>query len=165
MAQIWPEQRSSAGGVRTRSLVKACLENNWPVTFFAYSKENSFSEELRSLGAKIIQIPPEESSLQALLLAEQPDIAIFDRFMTEEQFGWRIRALFPKCLRVIDTIDLHFLRQQRESGSFDEGLPRELASFYRSDLNLLISTFEMEYIQTEFQFPKDLLAYVPFFYE
>ncbi len=165
MAQIWPEQRSSAGGVRTRSLVKACLENDWRVTFFAYSKENSFSDELRSLGVKIIQIPLEETALQALLLAEQPNITIFDRFMTEEQFGWRIRELFPKCLRIIDTIDLHFLRQQREKGAFDETLPRELASLYRSDLNLLISTFEMEYIQTEFEFPKELLAYVPFFYE
>ena len=32
------------------------------------------------------------------------------RFMTEEQYGWRVEAHAPKAIRILDTEDLHCLR-------------------------------------------------------
>jgi hypothetical protein len=46
-----------------------------------------------------------------------PDIVVFDRYMTEEQFGWRVIKNCPKALRILDTEDLHFLRKARGSGN------------------------------------------------
>src|SRR5690606_3496594 len=44
----------------------------------------------------------------------QPDLVLFDRFFTEEQFGWRVEQTCPHALRVLDTEDLHSLRAARE---------------------------------------------------
>jgi len=44
----------------------------------------------------------------------QPDLVIFDRFITEEMFGWRVRNVCPEAAHVIDTQDLHFLRHARQ---------------------------------------------------
>jgi hypothetical protein len=32
---------------------------------------------------------------------------LFDRFMMEEQFGWRVAENCPNALRILDTEDLH----------------------------------------------------------
>src|SRR5690606_1543988 len=46
--------------------------------------------------------------------ALQPDLVLFDRFFTEEQFGWRIAQACPTAVRLLDTEDLHCLRYIRE---------------------------------------------------
>lgn len=38
---------------------------------------------------------------------------LFDRFMTEEQFGWRVDEICPEAVKILDTEDLHFLRKTR----------------------------------------------------
>ena len=71
-------------------------------------------------------------------------MVLFDRFTMEgiihinttysskrkEQFGWRTRNLCPSAATVIDTQDLHFLRNAREK-AFNEGTNR---SKYRNNL-------------------------------
>jgi glycosyltransferase involved in cell wall biosynthesis len=44
----------------------------------------------------------------------KPDAVLFDRFFTEEQFGWRVEQVCPNALRILDTIDLHSLRHVRQ---------------------------------------------------
>jgi hypothetical protein len=39
---------------------------------------------------------------------------LFDRFMMEEQFGWRVSENCPDALRLLDTEDLHCLRGASE---------------------------------------------------
>jgi hypothetical protein len=34
---------------------------------------------------------------------------LFDRFMMEEQFGWRVAENCPNALRILDTEDLHIV--------------------------------------------------------
>ena len=41
-------------------------------------------------------------------------MVLFDRFMMEEQFGWRVVENCPNALRLLDTEDLHCLRQARQ---------------------------------------------------
>ena len=43
-----------------------------------------------------------------------PEVVLFDRFMTEEKFGWRVAEVCPKALRILDTEDLHCLRYARQ---------------------------------------------------
>ena len=73
---------------------------------------------------------------------------MFDRFMVEEQFGWRVAEQCPNALRILDTEDLHCLRKGREKAIKDQALfdksylfndisKREIASIYRCDLSLL----------------------------
>ena len=83
----------------------------------------------------------------------QPDIVVFDRFMVEEQFGWRVAECCPNALRILDTIDLHCLRlarqvavkEQREfsvDDLFSDTAKREIASILRCDVSLMVSEFE-----------------------
>jgi hypothetical protein len=44
----------------------------------------------------------------------QPSIVLFDRFMIEEQFGWRVENC-PNAVRILDTEDLHCLRLATKS--------------------------------------------------
>ena len=45
-----------------------------------------------------------------------PSIVLFDRFVVEEQFGWRVAEQCPHALRILDTEDLHFQRRERKKG-------------------------------------------------
>jgi hypothetical protein len=40
-----------------------------------------------------------------------PSVVLFDRFMMEEQFGWRVKTVL---IRLLDTEDLHCLRVARQ---------------------------------------------------
>jgi glycosyltransferase involved in cell wall biosynthesis len=89
--------------------------------------------------------------------------------MTEEQFGWRVAEHLPKTIRILDTEDLHFLRQARaESIKKNEPLnlhttlaKREIAAILRADLSLIISSFEMELLIQKFKIDPQLLCYLP----
>ena len=101
-------------------------------------------------------------------------MVLFDRFLTEEQFGWRVADNCPQALRVLDTEDLHSLRHVREQ-CFKKEIPfttdawladdktkREIASIYRCDLSLIISSYEMELLTEVLKIDKSLLLLLPF---
>ena len=100
-------------------------------------------------------------------------MVLFDRFMIEEQFGWRVEKFCPAALRVLDTSDLHCLREARrfqvESGKafniHNEIALREVAAIHRSDLSLLIADYELKLLGEEFNIPEQQLAYLPFWLE
>jgi hypothetical protein len=107
----------------------------------------------------------------------QPDIVLYDRFLAEEQFGWRVTQYAPQALQILDTEDLHSLRHVRrkafESGKDffmsdwlqDDMTKREMASIYRCDLSLIISTFEMELLTSVIKMPAEILLHLPFLLE
>jgi hypothetical protein len=43
-----------------------------------------------------------------------PSVVLFDRFMMEGQFGWRVSENCPNALRLLDTEDLHLLELKRQ---------------------------------------------------
>lgn len=176
---VWPEPTSSAAGLRTYNLIEAFSRRGWDVTVASGSAENSFTEALRLLGHRTLSILVNDPSFDASVKSLNPDIVVFDRFVTEEQFGWRVQAQCPDALRVCDSQDLHFLRKAREKAAksetgieqvlaagrnLDEPCLRELGSFYRSDLTLVISDYEVKLLSDEFQFPERLLHLMRFHY-
>lgn len=138
---------------------------------------------LASLGVEVIHCAANDSRFDELVKRIQPTIAVFDRFMMEEQFGWRLRAHCPRAMRVLDSIDLHCLRRIRERrvvhfqncatldtgrlGEADfqcEDVWRELASIFRCDVTLLTSEVELELLKS-LNVPAELLQLLPIFYE
>jgi glycosyltransferase involved in cell wall biosynthesis len=159
---IWPEPTSSAAGVRTRFLIEAIrkLRPDWRVVMHASSKDTEFRGDLeQKLGVTCVQYLPNDESFDTFLRELQPSVVVFDRFMLEEQFGWRVRENAPRALRLLDTTDLHFLRWAREeqlhdpSSTFDfqslEGEAkrdffREMAAILRCDHSFVVSSFERD---------------------
>lgn len=176
IAQNWPEPNSSAAGMRMMQLIELFLEEGFEITFAATASENMYSYNLENLGIKKEKVEPNNSDFDEFLQREKPEIVLFDRFMIEEQFGWRVAEICPAALRILDTEDLHFLRKARqdsvgselndqENNLFSETAKREIASIFRCDLSLIISEVEMEILLKTFKISQELLFYLPFLFE
>ena len=173
IGKVWPEPSSSAAGSRTLQLINLFLEQNWQVSFASAASESDYSFDLKSLGISTLHIVLNDSSFDDLVKNMQPHMVLFDRFTSEEQFGWRVAQNCPNALRILDTIDLHCLRLERQEAikqNRDFSLldlnsdfaKREIASIYRSDVSLMISDYEMDLLINHFKIDNSLLHYVPF---
>lgn len=176
IGHVWPEPKSSAAGSRMMQLLDAFYQENWEVHFCSASAKSAHSQPLTDFEITEHDIKMNDSSFDNFIKTLNPDAVVFDRFMVEEQFGWRVAENCPDALRILDTEDLHGLRKGREAAlkaktTFTEAFlhndhaKREIASIYRCDLTLIISEFEMELLDSFFKVPKNLLLYLPFMVE
>ena len=178
---VWPEPRSSAAGVRDRALLEIFRAAGHQVVFASTSRRNEHAELLIKEGVEIAEIAANDPTFDETVAAIAPDIVIFDRFVYEEQFGWRVRAACPNALRVLDTQDLHFVRKAREAAlrsgqtpeqafsAWDTPVPseeclRELAAIHRSDLVWVCSQAEKDLLSRRLEVPADKLGVAGFFH-
>jgi len=168
---VWPEPKSSAAGSRMMQLISFFKEKGAKITFASTAAESEFSEDLEGVDQKLIALNC--TSFDDFVSELQPDLVLFDRFMTEEQFGWRVAEHCPNALKMLDTEDLHCLREARrlvvlKHKPFElnnDLTKREIASIFRCDVTLMVSEFEIELLQNHFKVPKFLLFYLPIWVE
>ena len=170
---VWPEPASTAAGSRMLQLVELFQSNNYKITFVCTASKTKNSYELEKINIQTFEIQLNNSSFDSFIKQLDPTLVLFDRFLTEEQFGWRVSENCPNAIRILDTEDLHFLRSARQNAyqknielSLDilmnDITKRELASIYRCDLTLIISKYEMKLLKKTFKINKSLLQYLPF---
>ena len=171
---VWVEPNSSAAGSRMLQLIELFLNNNYKITFASPAQKSDKAVDLLSLGITEASIKLNSSSFDEYLKNLQPNIVLFDRFMMEEQFGWRVTENCPNALRILDTEDLHFLRKVRHQQLKKEeqfsnkailksdDAKREIASILRCDVSLIISTYEMKLLKEIFKIDESLLYHLPF---
>ncbi|MEP5568862.1 MAG: glycosyltransferase [Halioglobus sp.] len=173
---VWPESLSTAAGSHMLSLLHAFSGQQWKITFASAAARGEQMDDLVSRGVSCVDIELNSSSFDAFVAQLQPSVVVFDRFMTEEQFGWRVEKNCPQALRVLDTEDLAFLRHARHQAFKDNGLinpellpsllftelaQREVASILRCDLSLIISEVEFQLLTDMFKISPSLLHYHP----
>ncbi len=110
---VWPEPKSSAAGSRMLELIELFLSQDWQVVFASAAALSEHRADLPSIGVQEKAIELNNSSFNEFIAELKPDAVLFDRFFTEEQFGWRVEQVCPKALRLLDTEDLHSLRHAR----------------------------------------------------
>ena len=171
---VWVEPNSSAAGSRMLQLIELFLKQKYTITFATTTQKTEKAFDLKSLNVKEVSIELNSSSFDDFIKELNPSIVVFDRFMIEEQFGWRVAENCPKTLRILDTEDLHCLRKVREECIKQQQVftnkkllksditKREIASILRCDLSLIISTFEMELLETVFKIDNQILHHIPF---
>jgi len=170
----WPEPTSTATGTRILQLIQFFQDQKYRTVFCSTASETTRSLNLKKSGVEKVPIKLNDSGFDDFLEDLHPDIVVFDRFLTEEQFGWRVWEFAPQALRILDTEDLHSLRYTRQE-LFKKDIPfsidswlghdttkREIASIYRSDLSLIISSFEMDLLIETLKIDKNLLLHLPF---
>ena len=173
---VWPEPRSSAAGTRMIQLIEFFLASGYEVIFASAAAKGDFSFNLNSLGVREVSIRLNDSSFDDFIQELQPTHVLFDRFMVEEQYGWRVQQQCPAAIRILDTEDLHCLRHARQqivrtgnifkpADLFTDMAKRELASIWRSDLSLIISEVEMALLEQQFRVDPSLIYYLPFLEE
>jgi len=174
---VWPEPNSSAAGGRMVQLISIFKKQGFEVTFASSASDSEYMIDLESLAVVKESIVLNCSSFDVFVKELNPSIVLFDRFMMEEQYGWRIAENCPDALRILDTEDLHCLRLARQKAfkenrlfSTDDLLvtavaKREIASILRCDISLMISEYEMELLQSVFKIDSKLLYYLPLLLE
>lgn len=174
---VWPEPNSSAAGARMIQLISVFKKNGFEITFASPALDSDFMVDLSEFGVEKKSIELNNSSFDDFIIELNPDLVLFDRFMIEEQFGWRVAENCPKAIRLLDTEDLHCLRTARqkafkEKRAFklndllsEEVAKREIASILRCDLSFIISEFEMKILKDVFKIDSGLLQYLPFLVE
>lgn len=170
---VWPEPKSSAAGSRMTQLIHFFQSQNYTITFASPCAKSDKAFDLSTLGIKQVSIQLNDESFDTFIQEMNPNIVLFDRFMMEEQFGWRVAEQCPNAIRILDTEDLHCLRKGRQQANkdqksfdryylFNETAKREIASVYRCDLSFIISEVEMEILKNQFKVDESLLFYLPF---
>jgi glycosyltransferase involved in cell wall biosynthesis len=186
---VWPETNASAAGLRDWAILETFRSAGWSVHYASPAKPGPFSEKLERMGVPTFSCEANDPRFDTFVSELKPDVVFLDRFVIEEQFGWRIEEACPNAIRVLDTQDLHFLRRAR-AAAIEEGwsleqiqgtdprtcasmiekfssedLFRELSAIYRSDLTLMISSFEIELLRKAYGIPDSLLQLLRFSYE
>lgn len=152
-------------------LIRLFSEASYNITFLTASGNIQYSEKIA-----VQKIEVNDNSFDEEIKALNPDVVLFDRYVTEEQFGWRVSENCPDAVKILDTEDLHFLREGRRKAFFEKRelsnedlvndiFKREVASILRCDLSLIISEFEYQLLTNHFSINSDILFYLPFLTE
>ena len=170
-------------------LLECFLAQGWQITFASPAAEGEHRADLAVLGIREQRITLNCSSFDQFVRELMPEVVLFDRFMMEEQFGWRVEKHCPNALRVLETSDLQSLRAARQNAlkeqlasgqnedfstlfSLDHSqlfqrmadsdmALREVAAVYRCDLSLMISDAEIDLLTEQFKVPASLLLHCP----
>jgi glycosyltransferase involved in cell wall biosynthesis len=114
IGSVWPEPKSTAAGSRILQLISLFQEQGYEITFMCSAARSDYSFDLSQISVHTQSIQLNDASFDSEIAKINPLIVVFDRFMIEEQYGWRVAEQCPNTLRILDTEDLHFLRKARE---------------------------------------------------
>jgi len=177
---VWPEPNSSAAGVHMQTLMEVFGNMGWHITFSSPAALSEHMLPLQAMGIDQAEIKLNCDSFDDFVRELDPAAVVFDRYMMEEQFGWRVSEQCPSALRILETCDLACLRDARQqyfkkhqrinpeisqSLLFTEMAQREIAAIHRCDLSLVISEIEMGILRDLFRVDPSLLTYFPFLLE
>ncbi len=173
---VWPEPETTAAGSRMMQLIRIFAAGDFEVHFASSASKTDYSVDFEDWDVSCHLIQLNDSGFNEWIQKLGPEFVVFDRFVTEEQFSWRVREGCSSAVRILDTEDLHFLREARKlalhqnSDDFKPWLEndimlRELASVYRSDVSLIISEYEYDLLKGHFNLDEGLMHYLPFLLE
>ena len=176
---VWPEPNSSAAGSRMMQLLAIFQKLDYQIDYSSPAAVSEHMQDLDLLNIKKVLIELNNSSFDDYVSELQPDVVLFDRFMMEEQFSWRVDKACPSTLKLLETVDLHCLRDARHTAVKNNINPydlnnlelhtdtaiREVASILRCDLSLMISEVEVEVLKSQYNVDESLLLNLPFMYE
>jgi glycosyltransferase involved in cell wall biosynthesis len=170
---VWPEPNSSAAGSHMMSILRLFKKQGYEVEFSTPCALSEHMIDLSKEGISSKSIELNSDSFDEYVSSYNPNIVLFDRFMMEEQFAWRVEKNCPNALKILDTEDLQFLRNARHQALKDNRevsqndlssdlTKREIASILRCDISLIISSFEMDLLINEFKIDSKILYHLPF---
>jgi glycosyltransferase involved in cell wall biosynthesis len=170
VGSVWPEPQSSAAGWRMMQLINGFKNEGYEIFFASAANDSLNSIDFEKESIVKINIELNNSSFDKIVKEINPTIVMFDRYITEEQYGWRVTENCPQALKILDTEDLHFLRKAREHAVknsselnlYTDVAKREIASILRCDVSLIISEYEFKLLNNSFNISADLLHYLPF---
>jgi len=151
---VTPDQDS--GSVRMLNLLKILKADGHHVTFVADNLDGNpkYASLLTSAGVEVLHGKFAGSVRKVLReRGSSLDAVVFCRHYIASQYINMVRGAAPRAKIVFDTVDLHFVREEREAQLLgNAGMARsalltrtkELAVIAKSDVTLVVSDFEKQ---------------------
>ncbi|MBC7708637.1 MAG: glycosyltransferase [Rhizobacter sp.] len=149
---ITPDQ--DAGSVRLLNLLRILRNEGHHVTFLADNLDGNpkYAALLTGIGVEVLH-GQYAGSVRKVLRDRGPalDTIIFCRYYVATQYVNSVRALAPRAQIIFDTVDLHFVREQREAQLLGNAAmvrsaaltrANELSVIEKSDVTIVVSDAE-----------------------
>ena len=105
---VWPEPNSSAAGARMLQLIECFQQAGFSIEYASPAAPSEHAIDYQTYGITTAKIELNSTSFDDYLIKLNPHTVMFDRFMMEEQFGWRVEKHCPQALRILDSEDLAY---------------------------------------------------------
>ncbi len=95
LGAVWPEPNSTAAGIECCKIFTLFKSKAMKLHFYCSASKSSFRLILSQISVKTKAIQLNDSSFDDEIAALNPNVVLFDRFMIEEQYGWRVMENCP----------------------------------------------------------------------
>ncbi|HRO75633.1 MAG TPA: glycosyltransferase, partial [Crocinitomicaceae bacterium] len=102
IGNVFPEPTSSAAGTKMMQWLHLFKANDFQTVYASTSPQSEFSADLTEFTTDTWLVEMNNSSFNEQLRTFQPDIVLYDRFMVEEQFSWRVRETVPSAIHLLE---------------------------------------------------------------
>ena len=156
-----PKPDQDSGSVDTVNYIKLLQKLGYKVTFFPDDLQHGgrYAESLQRLGVECLFSPYVDSVTAHLeTMGTYYDLAIVNRVDIASKYIKPLRRYCPHAKIIFNTVDLHFLREERQAEIEGSAKLKKAAcktkaleqmAMEHSDATILISSFEKEVIQNE----------------
>lgn len=155
---VTPDASRDSGSLRLIGMMKLLVDDGWHVVFAPDDgrADDRAVCELGALGIELL-IRPWVSSLPSWLALHGGDLraAVLCRHTVADQYATFVRHSAPKARLIFDTVDLHFLREERAAEQSGNGaLARQAEKTRRQEL-ALIQSADTTFVVSEYE--RDML--------
>ncbi len=156
-----PQPDHDSGSLRLCNILRLLCEDGHAVTFFADNRAfvEPYSRQLQQLGVEVLWHPHLSDPVTWFAQnGKRLDLVIVSRHYIASSYADLVRLHAPRATLAFDTVDLHYLREQRAAelaGSAElartaaETREKELALIHASDVTLVVSPVEKELLARE----------------
>ena len=123
-----PTPDRDSGSVRITAVMRAMLDLGYSVTFLPANglRRDPYTRRLESMGVEVLGVPDQQWAHIAEMSASISHVWI-SRPGVAQMFLARVRHAIPHATLAYDTVDLHFLRLEREATTTADGQRRREA--------------------------------------
>jgi GT2 family glycosyltransferase/glycosyltransferase involved in cell wall biosynthesis len=154
-----PDASRDAGSMRLISMMRILVEDGWHVVFAPDDgrADDAAIRELGRLGVEVIARPWVDGVPSWLTrFADDLHAAILSRHMVAAQYTSFVRRHAPQAKVIFDTVDLHFLREERGAErAGNASLVRQAATTREQELKL-IAEADITFVVSDYE--RDLLS-------
>lgn len=156
-----PEPDQDSGSLRLSNIMRCFLDLGFGVTFFAenHAHAGRYTQNLQQMGVEVLYEPWLESNHNFFRQRGAEFSHVFiSRHYVAANFITQVRKNCPQAKLIFDTVDLHYLREQRLA-ELENSLPlkrvasqtrrSELAVIEESDAVLVVSPAEVEVLSED----------------
>ena len=151
-----PRPDRDSGSLRLHTLMHLLASLGYAVTLYCeeHAPSNDDVERLRAIGVRVL---PPATGYPAWLL--DPDTSYSATIVSRYHLAWHwmplLRQALPQSLHILDTVDLHHLRERREADLHHSALRRTISALTRhhemrmirsADATWVVSAAERDYL-------------------